>query len=107
MENQMTLAELSLGCYMYATMTSDGGYLEFLRDTAPALDLTKEPHRKRLLKFLNDWGCRIEEADFDLAAAQIEEWYTGISSKLFPTTTGILALTDSDLDTAEEAFKDL
>jgi hypothetical protein len=104
----MTLAELSLGCYMYATMTSyDGGYSEFLAETAPALDLTQEPHRKSLLKFLNSWGCRIKKADHDAAATQIKEWYDGISSKLFPTSTGLLSLSDSDLDTVEEAFKDL
>jgi hypothetical protein len=60
----MTLAELALGCYMYATMTSfDGGYLEFLNETIPALDLTQQSHRMSLLKFLNSWGCRIKEDD--------------------------------------------
>ncbi len=82
-------------------------YLEFLNETVPALDLTEQPHRMSLLKFLNSWGCRIKEGDFDVAATQIKEWYESISSKLFPTTTGLLALTDSDLDTTEEAFKDL
>jgi hypothetical protein len=104
----MTLAELSLGCYMYATMTSfDSGYLDLLTETAPALDLTQEPHRKSLLKFLNSWGCRIEEADFDAAATQIKEWYESVSSRLFPTTAGLLSLTDSDLDTIEQAFNGL
>jgi hypothetical protein len=104
----MTLPELSLGCYVYATMTSfDGGYLEFLDETVHALDLTQQSHRKSLLKFLNSWGCRIEKADFDDAAIQIEGWYDIIRNKLFPTATGLLALTDFDLDTAEEAFRDL
>jgi hypothetical protein len=104
----MTLAELALGCHIYATMTSfDRGYREFLAETAPALDLTQEPHRKSLLKFLNSWGCRIKKNDHGAAAAQIEEWYESISSKLFPTTTALLALTDSDLDAIEEAFKGL
>jgi hypothetical protein len=107
-DRDMTLAELSLGCYMYATMTSfDGGYLEFLDETLPVLDLTQQSHRKSLLKFLNSWGCRIEKADFDAAATQIEEWYESVSSELFPTTTGLLSLTDSDLDTIEKAFKAL
>jgi hypothetical protein len=103
----MTLAELSLGCHIYAATTYDGGYFAFLAETAPALDLTQEPHRKSLLKFLNSWGCRIEEADFDDAATQIKEWYESISSKLFPITTGLLSLTDSDLATVEDAFKGL
>jgi hypothetical protein len=103
----MTLAELSLGCYMYGVMTADGGYLEFLAETAPALDLTREPHRKSLLRFLNKWQCRIKKDDHDDAATQIKEWYESVSSKLFPTTTGLLSLTDSDLDTVEEAFKGL
>ncbi len=104
----MTLAELSVGCYMYATMTSfDSGYREFLDETVPALDLTQQSHRRSLLTFLNSWGCRIKEDDFDDAAAQIANWYEIIKGKLFPTTTGLLALTDSDLDTVEEAFKDL
>jgi len=101
----MMLAELSLGCYIYATTTYDGGYFEFLAETAPALDLTQEPHRKSLLKFLNSWGCRIEEASFD--DAQLKEWYESVSSKLFPITTGLLSLTDSDLAMVEEAFKGL
>ena len=104
----MTLAELSVGCYMYATMTSfDGGYLEFLNETIPALDPTQRSHRQSILKFLNSWGCRIKEDDFDVADGQIEAWYDTIKSKLFPTTTGLLELTDSDLDATEEAFKNL
>ena len=104
----MTLAELSVGCYIYATMTSfDKGYREFLKETTPAPDLTQQSHRMSLLKFLNSWGCRIKKADHDAAAKQIKEWYDGISGKLFPTTTGLLALTDSDLDTTEDAFKGL
>jgi|SRR5579862_4258033 len=104
----MTLAELSVGCYLYATMTSfDGGYLEFLAETAPALDLTQQSHRESLLKFLNSWGCRIEKADFDDAATQIKEWYESVSSELFPTTTGLLSLIDSDFDTIEKVFKGL
>jgi hypothetical protein len=104
----MTLAELSLGCYMYATMTSfDSGYLEFLKETAPALDLKQQSHCMSLLKFLNSWGCRIKEDDFNVAATQLQEWYKSISGKLFPITTELLALTDSDLDTVEEAFADL
>ncbi|MFZ0319733.1 MAG: hypothetical protein WAL56_11455 [Candidatus Sulfotelmatobacter sp.] len=104
----MTLAELSLACYMYAAMTSfDRGYLEFLGETVSAPDLTQQSHRKSLLKFLNSWMCRIKEEDFDDAGRQIEGWYDTIKNKLFPTTTGLLALTDSDLNTAEEAFSGL
>jgi hypothetical protein len=108
MHFDMTLAELSLGCYIYATMTSfDSGYLEFLDETVPALDLGQQSHRKSLLTFLNGWMCRIKEDDFDDAAAQLADWYETIKGKLFPTTTGLLALTDSDLDMVEEAFKTL
>ncbi|HXP39771.1 MAG TPA: hypothetical protein VN833_05845, partial [Candidatus Acidoferrales bacterium] len=104
----MTLAELSLGCYLYRTMTSfDSGYLDFLNETLPALDLMQQSHRKSLLKFLNSWGCRIEKADFDEAATQIKEWYESVSSELFSTATGLLSLTDSDFDTIEKAFKGL
>lgn len=104
----MTLAELASGCYMYAVMTDDGGYYKFLTQTSPTLDLTKEPHRKSLLTFLNSWSCRqFVVAHHDQAAKQIEEWHQKFSSKIFPTDTSLLSLTNHELDTVEEAYNDL
>jgi hypothetical protein len=104
----MTLAELALGCYIYARLTGDGGYKQFQRKTAPQLDLTQDEHRKGLLKLLNSWGCRqFVVAYHDQAAKQIEEWHHNFGGKLFPVGTGLLSLTDPDLNTVEDAYNDL
>jgi len=101
----MTLGELAFGCYIYGATTGDVGYLRFLRDTAPTLDLTKYDHRKSLLKFLNNWGCRqFAKAYHVHAAKQIDRWQHRFAMTLFPITKSLQSLTSADLDLVEEAY---
>lgn len=95
----MTLADLSLGCYIYARLTRDGYF--------PTLDLTEEQDRKSLLTFLyNDWGCLQFVPDYrDQAADEIRQWHHNFGSKL--PTTDLRSLTAADLDIVEEAYNGL
>jgi hypothetical protein len=104
----MTLADLAIGCFVYSAMTFDGGYEDFLHKTGPTLDLTQEQHRKSLLRFLNNWGCRqFAVAHHDQAAHQIEEWHNEFGGKLFPPATDLLTLTAVDLNIVEAAYNGL
>ena len=55
----MTLSELAFACFLYAHFTDyDDSYLSFLQVTNHHPDFVNSKHRKALLTWLNQWGCR-------------------------------------------------
>jgi hypothetical protein len=95
----MTLAELSLGCYMYARLSSNGYFA--------TLDLTKiEDCKKLLTSLFNEWGClQFVPGYRDQAAEELEDWFQQFGNTL--PTTDLLSLTAVDLDIVEEAYNGL
>lgn len=95
----MTLAELSLGCYIYARLTGNGYF--------PTLDLTKIEDCKKLLEFLfNPWGCLQFVPDHrDHAAEELKDWFQQFGSTL--PTTDIFSMTTADLDNVEKVYSNL
>ncbi len=105
----MTLAELAFGCYLYGALGEyDGTYSEFLAQTSPQLDLSKDQHCKSLLVWLNKWGCRqFKKSQHDAAANEIKAWYGEFGSQFFQTSTSLLALTGENFATIEAAYNGL
>jgi hypothetical protein len=105
----MKLAELAFACYVYGRMTDyDRSYLHFLEETSPQLDLSKEQHRKALLNWLNDWGCRqFAIAYHGLASEEIRSWYHDLGDQLFPLNKTLLDLSDSDYASVRVAYAKL
>jgi len=95
----MTLAELSLGCYIYARLTGNGYFT--------TLDLTKIEDCKTLLTFLsNPWGCLQFVPEYrDQAAEELRAWFQQFGSTL--PATDILSMTTGDLDNVEKAYNGL
>jgi hypothetical protein len=95
----MTLAELSLGCYIYARLTGNGYFA--------TLDLSKVEDCKNLLTSLyNPWGCLQFVPKYrDQAAQELKDWFQQFGGTL--PTTGIISLTTADLDNVEKAYNGL
>jgi hypothetical protein len=105
----MNLAELAFACYVYGRINDfDGSYLRFLRNTSPQLDLSQEQHRKALLKWLNDWGCRqFAKNDHDLASEEIRVWFRDIGSQVLPLNKDLLDFSEGDYASVKAAYVNL
>ena len=58
----VTLCKLALASAMYDSLTRFNKSLKLLNDdTGNNMDLANPEHRRSLLRWLNDWGCRSEE----------------------------------------------
>jgi len=86
----------------------DSSYLQFQKETSPQLDLSYEQHRKALLNWLNDWGCRQFAIDYHgLASEEIRNWYQDVGNQLFPLDRTLLDLSDSDFTSVSTAYAKL
>jgi len=86
----------------------DSSYLNLIKSTKPKLNLQSEIHRKALLKWLNEWGCRqFSQKDHSQASKEIEDWYNEINPHLIPIDRGILSLTDDDFALIETIYSKL
>jgi hypothetical protein len=102
----LTLSELAFACYVYAGVSNyDESYLRFRRVTGSSPDLLKAEHRRAVLKWLREWGCRqFNREDQDHASAQILEWYEEFGSSLFAGHVELPRLGDTELVRVGEAY---
>lgn len=69
----MKLYELAYACRLYQG-DFDNAYREMRIGLGENPDLASEEHRKNLLDFLNRWGCRIPETQFETLKNHLKEW---------------------------------
>lgn len=102
----MKLGDLAFACYIYSHISDyDKSYRRLVNETKPHLDPHSERHQMILLEWLNEWGCRQFAKEYhSLAAREIEEWYEGIGSQLFPPHKTLLSFTDNHFALAEYAY---
>lgn len=105
----MKLSELAFACFLYGRFTDyDSSYLNFLKATNHSPDLSKPEHRKALLVWLNQWGCRQFAIDFhEHASAEILSWHNDFASVLFPQEKNIWDLTNTELEQSIKAYDTL
>jgi hypothetical protein len=105
----MKLAEVAFACYVYSHMSDyDKSYQQLLNKTTPQLDLSLEHHRMALLVWLNSWGCRqVANDHHNTAADEIFQWYETIQTRLFPTETTLLSLTEEDFMVVKQVYAEL
>jgi hypothetical protein len=79
-----TLAELAFACFLYNCFTNfNDTYLEFCEGTKQSPDFSDLDHIKKLLIWLNDWGCRQFALDYhDLASKEIKAWFESHKGEL-------------------------
>ena len=105
----MKLSELAFACSSYGRMTDyDHAFLQFLQATGNSPNLNDSQHRKALLVWLNQWGCRhFAIKDHELASEEILAWYNEYSSSLISIDINLWELTESEFTAAGAAYKSL
>jgi hypothetical protein len=106
----MNLSELAFSCFCYSRLTTnyDGSYLLFLQATQPSIDLNKSDHRRALLKWLNQWGCRQFAIDYhDHASQKLLQWHNEFGDRMPLVNKNIWELTDEDYKFIHTAYNSL
>lgn len=105
----MELSELAFACLLYARFTNyDDSYISFLQSTSHHPDLVDPEHRRALLIWLNQWGCRQFASEYhDLASSEILSWYNQFNSTLFDRDKNLLELTEAEIYSVTRAYEAL
>jgi len=105
----MNLYELSFTSYIYSNLTNfDETYLNFLDKINNDIDLFNSSHRKHLLKWLNNWGCRnFYKECHELASNEILSWYKEYNNNLPPKETNMWELKQDQLKLIQTTYDDL
>jgi len=105
----MRLYALACACSVYRFLRKyDIAYDKFLDKTKPYLDMHNSEHRKALLKWLREWGCRQFKNTFDKEASNnLESWYTKNESLLPSPSMSLLEISDIELKHIVDAYNTL
>ena len=84
---------------MFNSLTSYNESLNTLNAPADSpLNLADSEHRVRLLKWLNDWGCRhLAKEQHHVASESIREWYEAEGRTLASIRKHLWLLDDAEL----------
>ncbi len=105
----MRLSELAFACFVYAQFTDyDDSYLLFLQATNHRPDFVNSKHRKALLTWLNQWGCRQFAIEYHgLASSEVLSWYNQFNPALFGRNKNLWELTEAEIDSVAQAYEAL
>ena len=103
----MRLSNLAFACFLYAQFTNyDNSYLSFLQTTNYHPDLVNPEHRKALLIWLNQWGCRQFAIKYhEFASSEILAWYAQFNSTFFGQDKNLWELTEAEINSVGPAYK--
>jgi hypothetical protein len=104
----MRLFELTYACRIYGA-GFDSALSRFRNDVRPQLDIENADHRNRLLKWLNDWGCRhLAKEHHSIASNALLAWArTQCFANMPPRNITLLQLSNADINAVRECFDDL
>ena len=98
----VTLCKLALANTMYDSL----GRLN--KATSGSIDLANLEHRKFLMKWLNDWGCRhLSEDQHHVASDSILNWYQVDGASLFANKKPLWDLGGHELEVAAYVYGSL
>jgi len=103
------LSDIAFACYVYKIINDyDKAYINFLNEVQGSLDLSNNKHRKALLEWLNNWGCRQFAIKYhNEASKSIENWYNIYSKKLRDYDIDIIHFDEKKAEFIGRAFEDL
>jgi hypothetical protein len=90
---------------LFSEIETSGYLTKFREITQPMLDLGEPKHRRALLQFLNDWGCRINQNSFDNISKCLAEWFRECGRQL--PQVEIHNLKDPELEQLTRAYRQL
>jgi hypothetical protein len=104
----VTLSKLAVANYIFDSLTFyNKSLLKFRNSLDGVIDLNQERHRKALLDWLNDWGCRNLDVDqHPIALKSINEWYQKFDNVL-PYNKPLWRMEDNDIEIAATAYGSL
>jgi len=105
------LSELAYACHLYGAPPNskyDTAYSDFLAATEPAFDILDHRHRRDLLVWLNKWRCRqFKRECHGQASEHLRNWAQENLTRLPPTGSSLLTLTDVDFVNAGTLYASL
>jgi len=105
----VTLSKIAMAGLLFNSLTPYNTSLgNFRSATGDSLDLATQEHRRVLLKWLNDWGCRhLSKEQHQIASRSISEWYRWDCGILFSYKSPLWQLKDQEIETAVNAYGSL
>ncbi|GAF68554.1 unnamed protein product [marine sediment metagenome] len=105
----VTLGRMAVAVLLFDSLTPYNASLAIFRSaTSDSLDLAIQEHRRVLLKWLNDWGCRHLSVDqHDIASNSILKWYQADGASLFTNEKPLWDVDDGELEIAAHAYGSL
>lgn len=91
----MKLYNLAYACRLYRGQF-DRAYEQMLADLGGNPDLASQAQRDSLMRFLNDWRCRIPEKNFPILKERLREWATHWIPQLPAASRDIRSLSESE-----------
>jgi hypothetical protein len=103
------LHELAFASQTYSSFTNNNADYDKLRaGTRPALDLHRPGHRKELINWLAQGGCRqFVLYRHDLASAELLSWYKENHGNLLPANKQLWEITVADIEVIPKLFDTL
>ena len=102
----MYLYEIEFISYIFNNVTDfNNSYNYFVNATENSPDLTNPKHRRALLKWLNQWGCRQFALNYhSIVSDHLMEWYIKYIDNLPTPTKNVWELKESDYDLIVPAY---
>ena len=105
----MTLFELAFACFLYGHLTKyDNSYLDFMDRIGWRLDMYDAAHRRALLQWLRQWGCRQIHPDYlRPTSASLLRWYRDNHRRLPAFGRNMWELSDRQICSTAQAYEEL
>ena len=105
----LRLHEIAVTSYLFDKVFNFNTSLkEFFREVGGCVDLGQHAHRKYLLKWLNNWGCRqFASGSMKVPAAGSAHGTSGTARRCLATMFDLLDASDTQLEVVADAYRDL
>lgn len=102
----MTLQELQISSYLIQKLSNDdNGYIDIANRQ---LNLNSKEDQERILKFLNDWGCRqFKRENHKEAAESLKNWFSKFEFDLPNQSLTLIEHSEKKLYSYKTLFNDL
>ncbi|MFC1968141.1 hypothetical protein ACFLVX_01965, partial [Chloroflexota bacterium] len=102
----VTLSKLALASCMFdALMPYNKSYQRFNKRVSTHPDLLNESHRKALIEWLNDWGCRhLSKNQHETTSTHILTWFNNNQPQLASISNPVWDLSEKELQIASHIY---